>query len=170
MFQFPLSLKDLRLALGLSQEQMAGMLQTTRTKLSMAELGLRPIGAPALFRIQKVNQMLMQVQGLDSDVLSFESKTSDWIEKLKVEHHRMKKKLGKLKSGGTQAYLLGVLLSQMEALQSPDFKSHKDILWKEMIAAAQAEPEETEWKIYCTSIELEVLEWKIERLKGNKPN
>ena len=151
MSEFPLSLKELRLALGLTQEQMANALQTTRGTLSMAEAGLRPIGAPALFRVQKINQLLMaakdQTPAFSSADHIIVSKTEDWLDRLKVEHHRLKKQLAKLKSSRTQSVQLGVLLSRMGVLLSPDFNPQKDNFWKEMIEAAQAEPEEKVWEI-----------------------
>ena len=163
--EFPLSLKDLRLALGLSQDQMAGLLQTTRSQVSMAELGLRPIGVPALLRIDKINRLLMQTQEASSENSSLASQKFDWLQRLVVEHHHLKKRIQSLKSGKVGLELLSVVLSHLEAWQSPDFNPEKDRLWKEMMEAAQPLPEETEWEIFRLSLELVALEWKISRLE-----
>ena len=130
----------------------------------MAELGLRPIGVPALLRIDKINRLLMQAPEAIPESSSLASQKFDWLQRLVVEHHRLKKRIQSLKSGKAGLELLSVVLSHLEAWQSPDFNPEKDRLWKEMMEAAQPLPEETEWEIFRLSLELEALELKMGRL------
>jgi len=155
--QFPLSLKELRIALGLSQDLMAGLLQTTRSQLSLAELGLRPIGVQIL-RIQKINLLLEKAEVSFINKDNYTSKIQDWLNLLKADRHRIKKRLGNLKTNNEKNLLLSTLLSQIGDLKSPDFSAQKDHLWKEMIEAAQPEVFEVGWEIFRLSLELETLE------------
>ena len=163
---FSLSLKELRLALGLNQDLMAGLLQISRSHLSMAEVGLRPPGAPALLRVHQINQILSGSPGVAAKIESVEPKISDWLEHLRVERFRLKKSLENQQTGGERSSLLLVLLQNMEALQNPDFTPELDQKWKSMVEAAQPEPEEMEWETFRMTVELESLDWKIARLGG----
>lgn len=158
------SLKELRLALGLNQDLMAGLLQTKRSLLSMAELGHRSVGAPALIRVRQISQLLPQPGEVGLGTESLTPKISDWLERLRVERFRLKKRIEKQKSGKTKSALLSVVLNNLDSLQSPDFDPAQDKLWKAMMESAQPDPEETEWEIFRLTVELEALDWKIGRL------
>lgn len=93
---FHFSLKELRLALGLSQKQMAGLLQMERGQLSMSELGLRPVKAKTLERIPQINKVLESTFRPETSDLS--SPKSEVLNSLQQLERRIIGKLQKLET------------------------------------------------------------------------
>jgi transcriptional regulator with XRE-family HTH domain len=159
---FPLSLKELRLALGLSQADMAGLLQIERGKLSMAELGLRPIGGRAFRRLDLINQILMQNPDSDEKEIDLSQWKAEVKAKLEADYRKAQKQVEKLKAGQEANRRLRLLLSHISSLAQPEFKSVFDIRWAEMMAAAMPNPQEAAEAMLESELRLAALKKQLQ--------
>jgi transcriptional regulator with XRE-family HTH domain len=152
-----LSLKELRLALGLNQDRMAELLQWERASLSMAELGQRPTHASKLDRLERINQILNESFGpeITSASTGLNARRQELLEKLKVEEENLKKKIKAAENALKQVQALARLLAGMNRLESPDFKTPLDQAWKAMMEVALPDMEELAWNLEKLKLDLE---------------
>jgi len=165
-----LDLKELRIALGLEQLEMAALLGINRSLLSMVESKKRTLPVFALLRLNKINQLL-EMYWEENDEL----KPNLPIEKL--EYTRTRYKTVKLNLINAQTTLLEklhrhqrlqILLSHIEKLQSPDYAPEKDQKWKSTIKNSYSglETQELELELFWVRFKLEVVDFKLARLES----
>jgi len=161
-----LSLKELRMALGLTQDRMTELLQWERTSLSMAELGQRSILASKLDRLDRINQILDESPDQDiPDFPALKARRQECLEKLKLEEENLNKKFLAAENKLKEAQALATLLAKMNELESPHFKLHLDKAWKAMMEAAQPDFEELIWNLEKWQVDLEGVKAKRKLLE-----
>ncbi len=95
--EFPLSPREMRLALGLDQEKTANLIGISRAQLSMTESERRSLPTKALHRFNQVNGLLETKSKAkqSSALISLENKVqilSEMIQQLKAEETKLRKK------------------------------------------------------------------------------
>ena len=170
--QFPLSPRELRLALGLDQEKMANLLGISRAQLSMAESERRSLPAKALLRFNQVNALLETKSKAkqSSALISLENKVqilSEMLRQLKAEETKLRKKQKQFIQSQKKNEMLGLLLSHFDELLSPDYEQDKDHLWKESAGTylPDRDPEKDWREMYALRRELEAIQFKIGRIE-----
>jgi transcriptional regulator with XRE-family HTH domain len=170
--QFPLSIKEMRLALGLNQEKMANLLDISRAQLSMAESERRNLPTKALLRYNQINTLLETKSKTDPsrDLLSLEKKIqiiSEMLQQLKVEENKLISRQKQIAQSQKNSEMMGLLLSHFDDLQSSDFEPEGDRLWKESVGTYLPEQDhEKAWReIYALGLELEAIQFKIEKIE-----
>ena len=170
--QFPLSIKEMRLALGLDQKKMANLLDISRAQLSMAESERRNLPTRALLRYNQINTLLETKSKTDPyrDLLSLEKKIqilSEMLQQLKAEENKLRSRQKQLTQNQKNGEMMGLLLSHFDDLQSPDYEPEGDRLWKETVGTYLPEQDQEKvWReMYALGLELEAIQFKIEKIE-----
>ena len=168
--QFPLSIKEMRLALGLDQEKMANLLDISRAQLSMAESERRNLPPRAVLRFNQINSLLATKSKTEQsrDLLSLEKKVmilSEMLQQLKAEENKLISRQKQITQSQKNGEMMGLLLSYFDELQSPDYEPGGDLLWKESIGIYLPDQEKVWRDIYALGMNLEAIQFKIEKIE-----
>ena len=134
--KFPLSYKPLRLALGLSQQDMADLLDVNFPTYTLAERNLRRLPAQSLLRLDIINKILAELPSLETEppLPDLEFRVSELEHQLRQSQEKEKKLAKQKKEKETHSQsqvLMGQLLRNFDRLSEwPSSDPGLDSAWK----------------------------------------
>ena len=164
----PISIKDLRISLQLSQFEMSDLLGLSNSHYSMVEGGRRNLPGPSLIRVLTIQKILKeyvpaQKETTSSTIDFLLSELRSWASITNLAQKRLQKK-EKVEANSVQAWeWLDYLLTHFDLLAPSSTDPEMDRVWKEAMKSKtqKPNPEETELASIKNRIESECMALRI---------